>query len=163
MKRRFAALVAVGLLASLTAGSVAAAAGGTARHQVTTTNYTIAVLNTYIHNYAVAANPCDGTIAITGGTPTGSGYQTTETITGTLAGGVISFASTYNGPYNAGYHWAGSFPVGGGALGGDYTGTVTVGTVTSTSFANHGAYVSSRGGGADAAHSCVGMPIDAHR
>ena len=28
-----------------------------------------------------------------------------------------------------------------------------------TQFKNHGDYVSSMGGGADAAHSCIGMPI----
>ena len=28
-----------------------------------------------------------------------------------------------------------------------------------THFKNHGEYVSSQGGGSDAAHSCIGMPI----
>ena len=33
-------------------------------------------------------------------------------------------------------------------------------TFTSTSnYKNHGDYVSSQGGGSDAAHSCIGMPI----
>ena len=36
--------------------------------------------------------------------------------------------------------------------------TKPVFTNTST-FKNHGEYVSSMGGGADAAHSCIGMPI----
>ena len=31
--------------------------------------------------------------------------------------------------------------------------------LTTTNFKNHGDYVSSQGGGSDAAHSCIGMPI----
>ena len=31
--------------------------------------------------------------------------------------------------------------------------------VDSTNYKNHGEYVSSQGGGSDAAHSCIGMPI----
>jgi hypothetical protein len=31
--------------------------------------------------------------------------------------------------------------------------------VNSTNYRNHGDYVTQRGGGADAAHSCIGMPI----
>ena len=31
--------------------------------------------------------------------------------------------------------------------------------VTTTNFKNHGDYVNSHGGGSDAAHSCIGMPI----
>ena len=29
----------------------------------------------------------------------------------------------------------------------------------SSNYKNHGEYVSSQGGGSDAAHSCIGMPI----
>jgi hypothetical protein len=163
MKRLFVTLAAAGLLVGLVAGPVAAAPGGVARNQITTTNYTILVLGTYIHNYQVVWNPCDETIAITGGTPVNSGYYTTETITGSLAGGVISFHSHYNGPWDPTYSWSGSFPVIGGALAGDYTGSVTLGSHVSTTWANHGAYVSSMGGGDDVAHSCIGMPIVAQK
>ena len=31
--------------------------------------------------------------------------------------------------------------------------------VVSSNYRNHGEYVSSQGGGSDAAHSCIGMPI----
>jgi hypothetical protein len=31
--------------------------------------------------------------------------------------------------------------------------------VASSNFKNHGDYVSSQGGGSDAAHSCIGMPV----
>ncbi len=159
MRRIFASLVAAGLLVGLVAGA-ASANGGVARHQATTVDYTIMVLGTYQHDFVVTTNPCTGGLTITGMTPVASGYYTTETVTGTLAAGVISFNSTYNGPYNAGYTWSGSFPVAGGALSGQFTGTVSAGANTATSYKNHGEYVAAMGGGADAAHSCIGMPID---
>jgi hypothetical protein len=44
--------------------------------------------------------------------------------------------------------------------GGVYPGVVITRTSTSvTTWANHGDYVTSTGGSADAAHSCIGMPI----
>jgi hypothetical protein len=46
MKRLFVSLAAAGLLVGLVAGPVAAAPGGVARNQITTTNYTILVLGT---------------------------------------------------------------------------------------------------------------------
>lgn len=159
MRRLLAPLTAAVLLVAMAVVPISAAPGGVARNQVSTTDYTILVLGTYVHNYQVVWNPCDDSIAITGGTPFLSGYYTTETITGSLAGSVISFTSTYDGPHNPGYSWYGSFPVDGGALGGLYTGTVTRGADTITTWANHGDYVSSMGGGEDAAHSCIGMPI----
>lgn len=142
------------------ASSAMAAPGGTvARNQVTTATYKVMVLDTYEHDYTVTTNPCDGSISITGSTPADSGYYTTETLTGSLSSGVISFNSVYDGPYNPGYTYAGNFPVGGGALGGDYTGTVTQTGSSSSTYSNHGQYVSAVGGGSDAAHSCVGMPV----
>ncbi len=160
MKHRMVvALAAVGMLAGVVAGPAFASAGGVERYQVGTTTYTLTVLDTYIHTFVVTANPCDGTIAITGSTPVDSGYYTTETVTGTLAAGVISFNSTYDGPYNPGFTWSGSFPVAGGALSGPYPGTVTAAPSTFTTFKNHGDFVSWKGGGPEAAHSCIGKPI----
>jgi hypothetical protein len=156
--RMLAALTAVGMLAGVVAGPAFASAGGVGRYQVETTSYTVAVLDTYIHTFVVTTNPCDGTIAISGSTAVDSGYYTTETVTGTLAGGVISFSSTYDGPYSPGFTWSGSFPVGGGALSGLYTGTVTAAPSTFSSYKNHGDFVSWMGGGPEAAHSCIGKP-----
>jgi len=161
-QRMFIALAAVSLLVGVVVGPALAAGGGVARYQFDTTSYSIAVLDTYMHTFVVTANPCDGSIAITGSTPADGGYYTTETVTGTLANGVISFSSTYDGPYNPGFTWSGSFPVAGGALSGQYTGTVVAGPTTFSTFKNHGDYVSSQGGGPDAAHSCIGMPIRSH-
>ncbi len=157
-QRLFITLASVSLLVGLVAGPALAAGGGPARFQLATTSYTVAVLDTFIHTFVVVTNPCDGSIAIAGSTPIDSGYFTTETVSGTQAAGVITFSATYDGPYNPGFMWSGSFPVGGGALTGDYTGTVTAAPATMTSYKNHGDYVSSMGGGPDAAHSCIGKP-----
>jgi len=163
MKQRIViALAAVCLLVGVVVGPALAAGGGVARYQFGTTSYSIAVLDTYMHTFVVTMNPCDDSIAITGSTPVDSGYYTTETVTGTLANGVISFSSTYDGPYNPGFTWSGSFPVAGGALSGQYTGTVVAGPTSFSTFKTHGDYVSSQGGGSDAAHSCIGMPIGSH-
>lgn len=144
-----------------------AAGNGPARYQLTTTSYQVLVYDVYEHDFAVKTNPCDGSIAITGGTPLLSGYYTTETITGTLAGGVISFHSIYDGPFNPGgnYFWDGSFSAGGGPLSGSdingqiFTGTVNRLVTTSTNYKNHGDFVSHNADKNDAAHSCIGMPI----
>lgn len=158
-QRMFAALAAVGLLVGVVAGPVLAGSGGVQRYQVATTSYTLVVLDTFIHTFVVSVNPCDTSIAITGATPAESAYYTTETVVGTLTAGVISFDSTYDGPYSPGFTWSGSFPVAGGALSGPYPGTVTAAPTTFSDYKNHGDYVSSMGGGRDAAHSCIGKPI----
>jgi hypothetical protein len=155
MKRLLVSLAAVGLLVGLAAGPVAAA--GVQRTQLTTTPYTIVVEGTYTHIFAVTTS-CDGTFS-----GTGTVGSINETINSwTVASGMVSFTATYDGTT---YSWSGSFLVGGGSFTGtDTTGqsfpaTATPGTPTTTAWANHGAYVSAMGGGADAAHSCVGMPI----
>jgi hypothetical protein len=165
MKQRILiAFAGVAILVAALAAPTFAATGGTDRYQIGTTPYTVLVMsggNTYEHDFVVTTNPCDGTLSITGSTPANSGYYTTETVTGTLTAGVISFTATYDGPYSPGYQWSGSFPVAGGALSGEFTGTVSAGTTTTTTFKNHGDYVSSMGGGSTAAHSCIGMPLKA--
>jgi hypothetical protein len=158
-QRIIGTLAAVGLLTAIVAGPALAGAGGVQRFQVATTSYTIGVLDTFFHTFVVAVNPCDNSIALTGSTAVDSGYYTTETVTGTLTTGIISFSSTYDGPYNPGFVWTGSFPVAGGPLSGQYTGTVTAAPTTLSTYKNHGDFVSSMGGGRDAAHSCIGKPI----
>jgi hypothetical protein len=162
MRRLLCSLAAVGLLIGLVAGPAVAAPGGVARYQVTTDQYTLTYVG-YIHYLTVVNNPCDRTIAMSGATPVDSAYYTTETISATLAGGVISLVATYDGPYSPGFIWAGSFPVGGGTLTGTvpyaFTASIVLDGTTSTDYRNHGEYVSSMGGGSDAAHSCIGMPM----
>lgn len=146
------------------------AAAGVARYQVTTTQYTLAPNyydHIYIHHFTVVTNPCDGTLTMSGATPVDSGYYTEETVAGMLANGVITFSAVYTTPPLAGGQWSGTFPVAGGpgTLSwtepgwSTFTGDVTVTGTSSTAYKNHGDYVSSMGGGADAAHSCIGMPI----
>lgn len=159
MRARTRLIIMLALLAVLVGTLGATAGADVERYQVETRTYQIAVLGTYIHNYTVVVNPCDGSIVIDGATPVGSGYYTEETVTGTLLNGIISFHSEYDGPYNPDYSWNGFFPIGGGALGGDYTGTVTLTGTSATDYRNHGQYVKAMGGGAEAAHSCIGMPI----
>jgi hypothetical protein len=160
MKRLLVTLASAGLLVGLAAGPVAAAPGGVDRYEVTTTNYMLLVYFegvTYTHSVDVALNPCDSTITMTGVIPTGM------TVVGTLNNGVISFDATYA----SGQIWGGNFPVAGGGLNWWVdspsvwysTGASIPGTPTFSAFTNHGDYVSSMGGGADAAHSCIGMPM----
>ena len=161
------ALAAVGLLAGLSVSSVAAATGGPDRYQATTTVYHLAIGNG--HDWTIVTNPCDGSVSATG-------FQDvtgpTENISATLTNGgtTISFSSVYVGGWGGSpYSWWGTFPVAGGSLSAtDSTGAtysnyaVTVTSSSTTSYMNHGDYVSSIGGGADAAHSCIGMPLQSH-
>jgi hypothetical protein len=80
--------------------------------------------------------------------------------------GVITFTATYVGGPFAPYSWFGTFPVGGGTfVASDSFGTINfTGSMNQVSsqvstYATHGNYVTSMGGGSDAAHSCIGMPI----
>ena len=128
----------------------------------------------WTHTYNVTLNPCNNTFTGTGsvfGTASTNdprGFLTNETITGTLNGSSINYTAAGTGP-NSG--WPADFSYSfTGALGVQGPGTDSLGdtnlefrvnaTPTSTSkYKNHGDYVSSQGGGSDAAHSCIGMPI----
>ena len=127
--------------------------------------------NVWTHKYTVNVNPCDGTFS---GTGVETGHDQfgpgnfTETVKGSFnADGTISLVNTRNDgviwsldniktdnstttlatlinpniPSNLEFH----------ATAPDFTNT--------SAFKNHGEYVSSQGGGSDAAHSCIGMPI----
>ena len=128
------------------------------------------------HVCATAESPritTDPLIPTTPGDTTRAGGQVggpLEDITATFAnsGATISFVSVYVGGWGGSpYSWSGTFPVGVGSLtamdslGGTYTNyAVTVTSTSTSSYRNHGVYVSSTGGGIDAAHSCIGMPVD---
>jgi hypothetical protein len=59
--------------------------------------------------------------------------------------------------------WSYGGPLSGAALGDSASGYHATATVTPiNSVKNHGDYVSQVGGGADAAHSCIGMPIQSN-
>jgi hypothetical protein len=123
--------------------------------------------NVWTHTYNVTLNPCDGSFSGVGSlSGTLNGFYSHETITGHLDdGNTVSFTATR--PDGVVYSLANA-PLD--------NSTVTLATSNPTvswplefkvkeamgatsNFKNHGEYVSSQGGGSDAAHSCIGMPI----
>jgi hypothetical protein len=169
-------ILAVAIAAVATMAVVSSASADVARYQ--TQSMTIIAVqpegavgqwtNVWTHTYNVTLNPCDpGSFSGTGtltGTLNGP-YPGTETITGHLDGNTISFTATRSID-NVEYSLSNA-PLDGS--------TVTLATSTPqvpwplefkvsnkmgdfSNYRNHGEYVS-QGGTADAAHSCIGMPI----
>ena len=163
MRRLMITLAAAALVGAL-ALPVAAGSGGVQRNQVTTNTYHLAIGNG--HDWTITL--CDGSVSATGSQIGGPPEDITASLTD--SGTQISFKSVYVGGWGGQpYSWYGTFPVAGGTLnatdsqGGIYNGyqATPMGTST-TSYRNHGAYVAAMGGGSVAAHSCVGMPVQAH-
>ena len=126
--------------------------------------------NVWTHDYKVTINPCDNTFSGTGveyGQDQNGAKTFKESVTGTFnADGTTSLVNTRDD----GVVWSlnhvktdGSVTLAtliAPAIPSNLEFKVTPKTITSTtSFKNHGDYVSSQGGGSDAAHSCIGMPI----
>jgi hypothetical protein len=162
MKRLLATLAAAGLLVGLVVGPVAAAPGGITRNQITTNVYHLMIGNN--HTFTIGLG-CGEVLSATG-------YQDVsgpvEDLTASLSTdhSFINISSVYVGGWNGSpYSWTGGFPVAGGtgtantSDGGSYTFPVVRLSTTTSAYANHGAYVTAMGGGDDAAHSCIGMPI----
>lgn len=171
-------ILAVAVAAVATMAVVSSASADVARYQ--TQSMTITAVqpegavgqfnNVWTHTYNVTLNPCDNTFSGTG------------TMEGTLNGPVVG-TETINGhldPNNAVSYTASRsfdnvvYSLANAPLDGT---TVTLATSTpvvpfvlefkvsttttpTSNFKNHGDYVSQMGGGADAAHSCIGMPIN---
>lgn len=176
--RRFSAVsAAAALVGSVALVGVASTAGASvARNEIITYTYSSVAYSysypTYYEtNDVITINPCDGTFTGTAvnsvwGDTVIQGYSTSEN-TATFTDSYTVFAQTnYVKTVNITLNPDGSFtgtwsdnllPIYGGPL----SGTVVTGapTVTYSTYANHGQYVSSMGGGSDAAHSCIGMPI----
>ncbi len=179
--KRLATLVGAACLAAplalLGAGGTAGAAGAVSRYQIETLSIT-ATLAAYVttnHTYTVTLNPCTDTFSGTGAVQVGpTQWLPIETITGTYDGSTLSFYASYPAPVPSAAYGITDVPVVEGAFAGPgyrvyfsstgppttktwpVSGTVTV--TATTDYANHGAYVSANPG-ADAAHSCVGLPI----
>jgi hypothetical protein len=164
MKRFLVTLATAGMLVGLVAGPVAAA--GVQRNQVTTSVYHLIIGNN--HTFTLTFG-CGNVITATGSQDVSG---PTEDISATLSpdGTYVNIIlSTYEGGWGGSpYAWTGGFPVAGGPGSGTatvvgttttYTFDVVVLSTSVTSYANHGAYVTAMGGGDDAAHSCIGMPI----
>ena len=108
-----------------------------------------------VHTYKVEINPCDDTFT---GNDGSSRWAENEQITsGSINGSDITFHAVYPG----GYSW----DVASGGNGSDTEGRtfhVTTGltTTNSTHYKNHGEFVKQSADKNDAAHSCIGMPIN---
>lgn len=154
-------IVAIAVAAVATIAFVGSASAGVARYQTQTSTLTVSALGgAYVHSYTITTNPCDNTFTGSGGI---ASLGLDETVSGTLHGQNITIDGAYLGSYNPGYTWQYDGPLSGGNATDSMDQTVPVtftNTQTSTSnFKNHGDYVSSQGGGSDAAHSCIGMPV----
>ncbi len=182
VKRLVTVVAGAALVSSLAVIGLSSGAGASVqRYQFETMDITVALFSSAstsgnVHEYTVTLNPCDNTFAGSGGGYLGlNGPEyVTESVSGTYVGGVFSLNSTYNGTtYGAPYTYSVG-PVGiplntetpssastwsTGVPAGVYPVFVTLSVTAESSYANHGQYVSSQGGGSDAAHSCIGMPV----
>jgi opacity protein-like surface antigen len=154
-------ILAVAVAAVAIMAVASAASADVARYQMATGLTVTATFNgtTYVHTYNLTNNACNGTGSFTGtgGIPS---LPLSETVNGTLNDQNITIQGTYEGNYNPGYVWKYSGPLSGGNASDSMGQTVPLTfKVTMSNFKNHGDYVSSQGGGSDAAHSCIGMPI----
>ena len=165
----------VTLLATLAAtfaliGAVGTASADVPRYQLQSATLTVTLNNGNVHVFDTVISPCDGTFTGTGTSDQGA-LQVTETVTGTIWNGQLAFRATYTGDAALqfpGYEWYTLAP---GPLAGPiaaedntFPGTFFVyGSLSALSdastYRNHGDYVKQKGGGSDAAHSCIGMPI----
>ena len=146
-------------LAALAIPSVASA--DVQRNQMQTGTLTTHVAygdQSSVHTYKVTINPCDNTFT---GNDGSSRWAENEQITsGAINGKDITFHATYP----SGYSW----DVASGGNGSDVEGrtfkvTNDLTTTNTTSYKNHGEYVKAMGGGDDAAHSCIGMPVNSSK
>ncbi len=176
MRKILTAALALSAVAALVVPSLASA--DVTRYQTETATFTVLQPKDTVgqfgdvwrHEFNVTVNPCTDTFS--GTAPTyDNGALTptwTENVTGSFGNGTVSFTTD---------------PIGGGATfqvtnapfgtevpvvttwtANAVTMIANTPTFTDTSnFKNHGQYVSSQGGGADAAHSCIGMPINSSK
>jgi hypothetical protein len=152
-----------------------AASADVQRHQTQTATFTVKqprgstgqFNNIWKHDFKVTVNPCDSTFTGSGKVTDGQSNSTvwTEDITGSFGDNTVSFDTVPNAgatfgvtdaPYNttvfADSTWTQNVI--------EFRISTPVFTDTSN-YKNHGQYVKAMGGGDDAAHSCIGMPINA--
>jgi hypothetical protein len=189
MRKLILAGMAVAVLAvpavSMATASVASA--DVARYQKQTATFTVTQPagayhqwdNVWTHSFTnVTVNPCDSTFSgngVVSGADQNGPYTANETVTGSFGNGTVSFTATREDGLVT-------------TLSNARTGDLSLGAPTTiaslskdgqvvntpdaiemkvsqpefhntSSFKNHGDYVSSQGGGSDAAHLCIGMPI----
>ena len=171
--RKIILAFAVAAVASMAV--IASASAGVARYQ--TQSMTITAVqpkdavgqwdNVWTHTYNVELNPCDGSFSGVGSlSGTGSGFYSDETIAGHLEEDAVTFTATRlvdglvyslsDAPLdNSTVTLATSNPHVSWPL--EFKVSKTMGA--SSNYRNHGEYVAAQGGGSDAAHSCIGMPV----
>jgi hypothetical protein len=171
MRKFILAITAITAMATLAVPALASASVQRYQTETATLTTTLTGLD-LVHKFEVTINPCTNTFE-----GTGSSYQAAfgglhqEKINGTLnADGTVSFESAYqNDSTYPGYQWGVNNASVNGTTATDLWDTMqeqgvqTVSTLhvdSTTQYKNHGDYVSSVGGGSDAAHSCIGMPIN---
>ena len=151
----------------------ALASADVARYQTQTATFTVLQPRNQVgqfndvwkHVFTVKMNPCDNTFTGTGNvTANGdSSVAWTENITGSFGDKTVSF----NTVPNAGATFKVTDAPFGASVIADSTWTQNIVEMKASApqfsnlsnYKNHGDYVSSQGGGSDAAHSCIGMPI----
>jgi hypothetical protein len=161
--KRWLFAVAIAAVASIAVAAAASAKVDRIQDTQGTTQTLVATVNgTYVHTYTITFGTNGSSFT---GTSSVDGWWGPETINGTFDGTTLRFHAVYNA--NPAYTWDYSGPLSGGP-GQDSTGqTFNVAlsglTAPSTSdFKNHGEYVSSMGGGAAAAQSTIGMPVNSN-
>jgi hypothetical protein len=170
MRRHVLATTAIAVLAAAVATAAlipALASADVQRYQGEHATLAVAMPQQgWVHTYKIELNPCDGTFTGTGSSQQTAG-TTNEAITGTLNNNTVSFNATYlPGGIFPGYTWGVKSAQLGAqvnywdAWGQELPTVSTLSNATFTTYKNHGDYVSSAGGGADAGHACIGMPIN---
>ena len=155
----------------------AVASADVQRHQEQTATFTVnqpkdsigQFSNVWKHDFKVTVNPCDSTFTGTGNVTDNQGDSVvwTESITGSFGDSTVSFATVPNAgatfkvtdaPYNTSVIAEST-----------WTNNIIEMKASAPSFKNtsdyknHGQYVKAMGGGDDAAHSCIGMPINSSK
>jgi hypothetical protein len=163
MKKFILAGMAVAMLAI-----PAVASADVPRHQMQTGSITVTLPEyNLVHTFTgVTVNPCeDGKFTGISGTRNVGGVV--EEVSGSIKNGVVEFNAIYtdsNYPSEIGYNWHTTGPdraIDSNGLAFDVV-TDTSG-LKDTQYRNHGQYVKAMGGGDDAAHSCIGMPINSNQ
>ena len=178
MRKSHAVAVAVAVAAIAAFTVVGTSSADVARYQTQTATFTATQpygavgqwQSVWTHNFTVTVNPCDGTFTGTGEQlyPGGSHYLN-ETVTGSFSGGKVDlsvsrednvqWSLTGAATDNSSVTLATTNPV----VPWNVEFRVSQPTFSdATHYKNHGEYVSSMGGGDDAAHSCIGMPMVSH-
>ena len=143
----------------------AVASADVERHQTQSGSLTVTLPEyNLVHTFTgVEVNPCDGG-AFTGVSGSRDVGEITEVVSGTIKGGVVQFSATYDSVQENGYSWHSTTP--GRAIdsnGLNFDAIVDTSGLKSSNYKNHGQYVKAMGGGDDAAHSCIGMPINSNQ